>query len=54
MSNASINKINSIKQSAIEIVNCQNFTKKRNSKFCIKIIDIISEEIMKASINHNN
>ena len=54
ISNTSINKINSRRQSAIKIVNSQNFTKKRNSKFCIKIIDMISEEMMKASINHNN
>ena len=54
ISNTSINKINSRRQSAIKIVNSQNFTKKRNSKFCIKIIDMISEEMMKASINHNS
>ena len=49
-----INKINCRKQSVIKIVNSQNFNKKRNLKYCNKIINIVAEEMTKVSVNHNN
>ena len=49
-----INKINCRRQSAIKIINSQNFNKKRNSKYCSKIFDIFAEEMTKVSVNHIN
>ena len=49
-----INKINYRRQSAIKIINSQNFNKKRNLKYCSKIFDIFAEEMTKVSVNHNN
>ena len=37
-----INKINCRRQSAIKIINSQNFNKKINSKYCSKIFDIFA------------
>ena len=49
-----INKIDHRRQSAIKSVNSQIFCKKREAKYCEKLLNAQTEDMLKNSINHNN
>ena len=49
-----INRIETRRQQATKIVSTQPFPKKRDYKLCSKLMETLSEEFFKNSVNHNN
>ena len=52
ISSTQLNKIDLRRQSALKIINSQTFSRKQDSKYWKIIISQITEELLKASINH--
>ena len=53
ISSTQLNKIDLRRQSALKIINSLTFNSKQNSKYW-KIISLITEELLKASVNHHS
>ena len=54
ISSTHVNKIDLRRQSALKIINSQTFSRKQDSKYWKIIISQITEELLKASINHHS